>query len=162
MPKKIKTKTAGKKKVKKTARKPAAKKTGKRRVRPKIRPKAKAVSDRPQGSAFSLGVKAPALQTAAAPKPAAAVPAPAPEVVEGTLLGEVEDFYSHVQSIAVTLKGEIAAGDTIRVKGHTTDLVQKVESMQVNHVTITLGKPGDAVGIKVAERCRKGDRVYKI
>ncbi|MBI4062890.1 MAG: translation elongation factor-like protein [Elusimicrobia bacterium] len=77
-------------------------------------------------------------------------------------MGKVEDFYSHVQVMALILKSDVAVGDTIRVKGHTTDIVQKLDSMQINHAAVTAARAGESVGIKINERCRKGDRVYKI
>ncbi|MBI4370447.1 MAG: translation elongation factor-like protein [Elusimicrobia bacterium] len=87
---------------------------------------------------------------------------PKAEVVEGILLGKVEDYFAHIGVIALKLKGALAVGDTIRVKGHTTDLVMKVESIQIEHQTVTLARTGDGVGIKIADRARKGDRVYRI
>ena len=56
----------------------------------------------------------------------------------------------------------LAAGDMIRIKGHTTDLTQKVEHMEVAHKTVPSASPGDGVGIKVADRARVGDAVYKV
>ncbi|MFC1522271.1 hypothetical protein ACFL6Y_07665 [Elusimicrobiota bacterium] len=86
----------------------------------------------------------------------------AEEVVEGTFLGKIEDFFSHVNAIALTLKKPLATGDTIRVKGHTTDLVEKVVSMQINRAPVANAKKGDSIGIEVSTRCRKGDKVYRI
>ncbi len=80
---------------------------------------------------------------------------------KGTLLGEIEDFYSHLGVITLTLKAELAVGDTIRVKGHTTDLVQRVDSMQMDHVAIQKAKKSDAIGVKVSQKCRKGDQVFR-
>jgi len=50
----------------------------------------------------------------------------------------------------------------IRVKGHTTDITQKVESMQINHQPVQAASAGEDVGIKIADKARKGDAVYKI
>jgi len=77
-------------------------------------------------------------------------------------LGVVDDFFSHVGVIAIKLEEEISLGDTIHVKGHTTDFTQTVESMQIEHVSVQKAKKGDNVGIKVKERARKGDIVYKV
>jgi putative protease len=53
-------------------------------------------------------------------------------------------------------------GDTIHIKGHTTDLEQVVESMQIEHDQVEEVKAGDSIGIKVSERCRDGDTVYRV
>lgn len=124
--------------VKKAAKKPAAKKTT---------------------PAKAAGPKPPA---PAAPKPATPAAPAKIEVVEGTLLGTVEDYFTHVGVIALTLQDSLAAGDTIRIKGHTTDLIEKVGSIQIEHQSVTSAKAGDGIGIKVKDRCRPGDRVYRI
>jgi translation elongation factor EF-1alpha len=53
-------------------------------------------------------------------------------------------------------------GDTIRIKGHTTDLEEVVESMQIEHAQVEEAGPGDKIGIKVQDRVRGGDHVYKV
>ncbi len=87
---------------------------------------------------------------------------PVKEKIKGFLLGAVEDYFSHVGVVALTIKSGLNVGDTIRVKGHTTDLTQKVDSMQIDHVAVTTAKKGDGVGIHVSDKCRKGDKVYKL
>ena len=77
-------------------------------------------------------------------------------------LGEVEDFFGNIGVIALTVKEDLAVGNTIHVRGHTTDLTQKVDSMQINHVSIPQARKGDSVGIKVTDKCRKGDEVYRV
>lgn len=79
-----------------------------------------------------------------------------------TKLGEVEDYFSHIGVIALNLQNSLSVGGTIHVHGHTTDLTQKVESMQINHVPVQSAKNGDSVGIKVNDKCRKGDTVYRV
>jgi selenocysteine-specific translation elongation factor len=53
-------------------------------------------------------------------------------------------------------------GDKIRIKGHTTDLEMNVDSMQIDNVQVTEAKAGDSIGIKVSERVRGSDTVYKV
>jgi len=60
------------------------------------------------------------------------------------------------------LTGSLKVGDKIRIKGHTTDLEMEVGSMQVNNANVTEAKAGDSIGIKVSDRVRAGDSVYKI
>ena len=59
-------------------------------------------------------------------------------------------------------RGSIMAGDLLRFKGHTTDFMEEVSSMEVDNKPISEAKAGDLVGIKVKERVREKDRVYKV
>ena len=78
-------------------------------------------------------------------------------------IGKVAKYFSHVEVAIVEISdGELKIGDTISIKGHTTKLEQKVESMQIEHDVVETAKKGDAVGIKVEERVRPHDTVYKI
>jgi putative protease len=77
-------------------------------------------------------------------------------------IGVVEDYFAKISVIAVKLEGELKVGDKIHIKGHTTDFIQTVESMQIEHQQVDVAKKGDSVGIKVEQRCRKDDVVYKI
>ncbi|MBI4051564.1 MAG: translation elongation factor-like protein [Elusimicrobia bacterium] len=82
--------------------------------------------------------------------------------MSGVLLGHVEDYFAKIGVVALTLQAPVAVGDMIRIKGHTTDITQKVESMQMDHQPVQTASAKDSVGIKVADRTRKGDAVYKI
>jgi len=53
-------------------------------------------------------------------------------------------------------------GDKIHIKGHTTDLEVVVDSMQIDNAAVNEAKAGDSVGVKVSERVRKGDSIYKV
>ena len=53
-------------------------------------------------------------------------------------------------------------GDTIHIKGHTTDLTQRVETMQLEHVPLERATPGQLVGIRVRERVRPHDQVFTV
>jgi len=77
-------------------------------------------------------------------------------------IGKVTDFFAKPVVAGVELSGILKTGDNIHIKGHTTDMELVVESMQINRVDITEGKPGDLVGIKVPDRVRQDDRVYKV
>ena len=78
------------------------------------------------------------------------------------LIGEVSDFFAHPVVAGIEMTGTLKAGDEIHILGHTTDLVLTVESMQIDNANVTDAKPGDAVGIKVPDRVRRGDKVYKV
>ncbi|MBI4289321.1 MAG: translation elongation factor-like protein [Chloroflexi bacterium] len=76
--------------------------------------------------------------------------------------GTVNDFFSRPVVAGVALTAPLKVGDKIHFKGHTTDLTMVVESMQVNNVEVKEARAGDAVGIKVTDRVRRGDKVYKV
>jgi len=78
------------------------------------------------------------------------------------LVGKVKDYFAHIGVIGIDLVAPLKVGDTIHIMGHTTDLEQVVESMQIEHEDVQEAKAGDAIGIKVADRCRGGDSVYKV
>ena len=77
-------------------------------------------------------------------------------------IGRVTDFFARPVVAGIELTGTLRVGDRIHIKGHTTDLKMTVESMQIEHVNVEEASPGQAVGIKVPERVRQGDRVYKV
>jgi putative protease len=77
-------------------------------------------------------------------------------------IGKVTDFFAKPVVAGIELNGALKTGDKIHIKGSTTDMEVVVESMQIDRVDITEGKPGDLVGIKVLDRVRPGDKVYKV
>lgn len=77
-------------------------------------------------------------------------------------IGRVTEYFAHIGVAGVDLTGTLRVGDRIHVRGHTTDLEQAVESMQIEHEQVAEAGAGDKIGIKVRDRCRDGDRVYKI
>jgi len=81
-----------------------------------------------------------------------------PEVV----IGKVTDFFAQPVVAGVELTAPLKLGDKIHIKGHTTDMEFSVDSMQTNNVDVTQAEAGDAVGIKVSERVRRGDIVCKV
>jgi len=77
-------------------------------------------------------------------------------------IGSVTDFFAKPVVAGIELSGTLRIGDKIHIKGSTTDMELTVESMQIERINITEAKPGDLVGIKVLDRVRRGDKVYKI
>ncbi|MBN1558076.1 MAG: translation elongation factor-like protein [Lentisphaerae bacterium] len=77
-------------------------------------------------------------------------------------IGTVEHFFDHIGVAAVRLTGDLAVGDTIHVKGHTTDVSTSVDSMQIEHETVQKAGAGDAVGIRIPEKVRQHDAVFKV
>ena len=78
------------------------------------------------------------------------------------LIGTVMDFFARPVVAGIDLTGTLKAGDRIHIAGHTTDIELTVESMQINNVNVNDAKAGDSVGIKVSDRVRRGDKVYKV
>ncbi|UCH71902.1 MAG: hypothetical protein JSW62_05780 [Thermoplasmatales archaeon] len=78
-------------------------------------------------------------------------------------IGVVEHFFTNVSVAAIKIiAGELKIGDTIHIVGAHTDFKQKVESMQINRNPVQNVKVGDDVGIKVKDRTREHDVVYKV
>ena len=78
------------------------------------------------------------------------------------VIGKVTDFFARPVVAGIELTTMLKLGDTIHIKGHTTDLELVVDSMQINNVNVEQAKAGDLIGIKVSERVRRGDTVYKV
>lgn len=78
------------------------------------------------------------------------------------VIGKVSDFFARPVVAGIELTATLNLGDKIHIKGHTTDLELIVDSMQINNVDVKQAKAGDAVGIKVSDRVRRGDTVYKV
>ena len=78
------------------------------------------------------------------------------------IIGKVSDFFAHPVVAGIELTASLNVGDKIKIKGHTTDLEMTVGSMQIKNANVTAAKAGDSIGIKVPDRVRKGDSVYKI
>lgn len=77
-------------------------------------------------------------------------------------VGRVSDYFARVEVAGIELTGALRVGDTIHIKGATTDLTQRVDSMQIERETVEQAAAGDAIGVKVADRCRSGDAVYRV
>jgi len=77
-------------------------------------------------------------------------------------IGQVSDFFARPVVAGIQLTGPLKVGDNIHIKGHTTDIEFSVQSMQIDNVDVKEAKAGDAVGIKVSDRVRRGDKVYKV
>lgn len=78
-------------------------------------------------------------------------------------VGTVTDYYAKIGVAAVTLAdGALRVGDRIRIHGHTTDLTQTVESLQVDHRPVQAAERGSEVALKVRDRVRKHDAVLRL
>lgn len=77
-------------------------------------------------------------------------------------IGKVTHFFGKISVAALDITEPLRVGDVIHIKGHTTDLTQRVESMQVEHKDVQEAKPGESVAIKVLDHVREHDVVYKV
>jgi hypothetical protein len=77
-------------------------------------------------------------------------------------IGSVSEFFARPVVAGINLTGSLKVGDVIKIKGHTTDLEFTIDSMQIDNASVQEAKPGTKVGIKVPDRVRIGDNVYKV
>lgn len=77
-------------------------------------------------------------------------------------IGKISDFFAKPVVAGISTTGTLKVGDKIHIVGHTTDLEQTVDSMQIDNAVVQEAKPGDSVGVKVIDRVRRGDTVYKV
>ncbi len=77
-------------------------------------------------------------------------------------VGKVTHYFNKISVAAVELTGPLSVGEKIHIKGHTSDWVQTVESMQIEHESVEKAGPGDIVGIKVEGHAHEHDIVYKV
>lgn len=78
-------------------------------------------------------------------------------------IGRVEKFFGKISVAAIKITdGELNVGEKIKVKGHSTDFEQQVDSMQVEHASVQKVKAGDEVGIRVTQKVHENDKVFVI
>ena len=78
------------------------------------------------------------------------------------LVGTVKDYFAKIGVAGIQLSGELAVGDTIRIHGHTTDFTQEVAAIQIEKQAVPRATAGQSIGIKVKERVREHDKVFKM
>ena len=80
-----------------------------------------------------------------------------------TLIGRITHYYSHLSVGIIELTaGELKVGDTIHIKGKHTDFTQSVDSIQIEHQNVPHAEKGKVVGIKVKEKVREHDQVFRV
>lgn len=77
-------------------------------------------------------------------------------------IGTITHYYSHLDVAVLNLKDTLKVGDSIHILGHTTDFMQKVTSMEIDHHRVVEVKPGDNVALKVIEPVRVNDVIYRV
>jgi len=76
-------------------------------------------------------------------------------------IGTVTHYFTHLSVAAVELKQPLRIGDRIHIKGHTTDLVQTVDSMQIEHTAVEQAGAGDDVALRVDDHVREHDQIFR-
>ena len=80
----------------------------------------------------------------------------------GKRVGKVTHFFDHISVAVLALTDAIRVGDSLHFLGHGTDFMQTVGSMQIEHQSVESAKPGDDVALKVEQRVRPNDAVFKV
>lgn len=78
-----------------------------------------------------------------------------------TEIGKIIHCYDKISVAVLRLSAELKAGDTVHIKGPSTDFEQVIDSMQVNHETVKGAVKGEEVAVKLEQKARSGDRIYR-
>lgn len=84
-----------------------------------------------------------------------------PQHDPATAIGTVTHYFGHLGVAAVSLAKPLDVGDLIHILGHTTDLIETVRSMEIDHVPVAHCEPGDDVAINVTKHVREHDLVFR-
>ena len=129
------------------------------RGKPAKKPAKKPTKKAPVRRAPVKKARPAARRAAAKPVPVSLAALPPP----GERIGVVTHYFSHLSVAVVKLEGAtLRVGDTIHIRGHTTDFEQRVDSLQVNHESVPEVGPRDDFGLQVREHVREHDVVYKV
>ncbi|NLZ32703.1 MAG: translation elongation factor-like protein [Firmicutes bacterium] len=77
-------------------------------------------------------------------------------------IGRVKHYYSKISVAIIELSAPVKVGERITIVGPKTEFTQEISSMQVEHKNISSAQPGDLVGLKVIDKVREGDRVFRL
>ena len=77
-------------------------------------------------------------------------------------IGKISHYYGHLSVGIGELSDTLKVGDTIHIKGHTSDFTQGVDSIQIEHANVQEAKAGDSVGIKVIQKVHPGEKVFQV
>ena len=84
-------------------------------------------------------------------------------MAEEVSVGRINHYLGKIQVAGIELTdGDLAVGDTVHIKGHTSDFTQKIDSMQIDRADVPRGEKGQLVGIHVSEHARVGDEVFRV
>lgn len=89
-------------------------------------------------------------------------PSPKPKTHKNIIIGKIIHYFPHVNAAVVKLKAPLKIGDTIKIKGHTSDFTETVSSIQIDRLPIQSAKKGQEIGLLVTSRVRRKDTIYKL
>lgn len=82
--------------------------------------------------------------------------------MEEILIGKITHVYGKINVGIIELSDILKVGDTIHIKGSTSDFTQQVSSMQIEHADVNEANTGNVIGIKVDQKAHVNDSVYKV
>jgi len=78
-------------------------------------------------------------------------------------IGEVVKYFSKPGVAAIkVMDDELKIGDVIKFVGYTTDFEETIDSMEMDNSKVDKAPAGSMVGIKVKDRVRAGDEIFKV
>ena len=78
-------------------------------------------------------------------------------------IGYISKYFGQISVAAIEITaGKLSVGDTVHIKGHTTDMNVEVGSIQIEHDAVDSAKKGDSIGLKVTGKARRKDKVFKL
>ncbi len=77
-------------------------------------------------------------------------------------IGQITHYYNRLGVAVLELSNDLKVGDVVHIVGHTTNFSQRVESMEIEHRQVQSVGPGVEAALKVVERVRQGDIIYKV
>ena len=77
-------------------------------------------------------------------------------------IGTITHYYDHLSVGIISLSDALKLGETVHIKGHASDFTQSIDSIQIEHKTVSEAQPGDVIGIKVSGKVHPHDKVYKV
>lgn len=77
-------------------------------------------------------------------------------------IGKIEHYYSKIGVGIVKLNDTLKVGDKVQIKGHTSDIEQTIDSIQIDHKDVEEAKKGDVIGLKVTDKVREDDEVFLV
>jgi putative protease len=78
-------------------------------------------------------------------------------------IGYVSKYFGQIRVAAIEITaGKLSVGETIHIKGHTTDMNVDVGSIQIEHESVDSANKGDSIGLKVSGKARRKDKVFKL
>ncbi len=78
-------------------------------------------------------------------------------------IGKVTHYFGKLGVAVIQITtGTLSVGETIHVKGHTSDFTQTIDSMEIDRKPVQQAQTGQSVGLKVKDHAREHDVVFKV